>query len=612
MEATTEDLMNSFKVGYETFEDSRNEARQVDDLFHNRHYTPEQLAILANRGQPAETFNVIKMFARMLTGYYSTVVNTVVAAPRHYDDTDQAAALNDTIMKVFEVNRFDTEGDKIKLDGLLSGLMVSFTDTVDTGERDRFGRPINQVVCHHVPSSQVVIDPASTKDDYSDAGYLHRFKWMTDDSLVAKFGKGAKDKLDAYANTLNVDEADFDYSLTSPFSGYYRVFDNYLVVHTVMVDSDGKRWSCFWSGDVMLEKKEITFKRCKWHYRVQKVHDSDKKEYYGVFREIIESQHALNQAILKIQLMINSTKAFVQEGAVSDIDEFTNLFNRVNAVVPVKNLKGIQVEQLSKEVQDQYIIIDQSISRIQQVLGINESFLGMAMASDSGRKVKLQQGQTIMQLQYLTRRIESYYLQLGWDIAGLIQQYYTANQVFNNMDPLVGNRWIELNKPMMKPTGQIGPDGQQVMVPVLLPMYDPANGEELLDEEGNIILAPVSEPGTELQFTRFDIKIETNAYNDEDEKAQLMLESVMSGQIGQVLSQADPAAFLQTAALILKSTKTKYSPHITALIEQTAARLSGDPQTMAQIQGAQGGGQQPQSGPMSKQLKLPANTNEGV
>ncbi len=607
MKIDIENLRNTFKVGYEAYEDSRNESQQVHDLYHNRQFTAEQLAVLESRGQPPETFNVIKMFARMLVGYYSTVVNTVVAAPRHYNDVDAAAALNATIDKVFELNRFDTEGDKIKLNGLLSGLLISYEDVVDTGERDQFGRPIYQVRCHHVPDSQVVLDPESTADDYTDGRWLHRFKWMTEEALTNNFGAKAKDDLDAYANHLDIEEADFDYSYTSPFSGHYRIYNNYLVVHTVAVDNQGKRWSIMWSGDKILSKDEITYKDTRWNYRVQKVHDSDKKEYYGVFREIIASQHALNQAVITIQLMVNSEKVIVQDNAVEDIDEFTRLFNRVNSVIPVKSLKGIQIEKLSREVQDQYIIIDQAISRIQRVLGINESFLGQAMASDSGRKVKLQQNQTIMQLRYLTQRIQTFYQQLGWDIAGLIKQYYTANQVFNQMDPTNGDRWIELNKPIMKPTGDVDQMGQPISVPVLLPMFDPASGKVMEDEAGNIIFAPVSEPGTELAFLRTDIRIEANSYNDEDEKAQLMLETVMSGAVGQVLMQADPAAFLETSALIIKQSKTRYAPDMARILTRVAGKL--DPEVAAMIQqGGGGSGQQP----MSKSLKLPTNTNEGV
>ncbi len=611
MKATIQELKDSFKVGYEAYEPSRKEANEAWDLYHNRHYTDEQLSILANRGQPAETFNVIKLFARMLVGYYSTIVNTVVISPTNPRDIDTASILNDTVNNVFKENRFDIEGDTIKLGGMVSGLLCSYTNVVDTGQKDAFGRPINRIDTHHVPDSQLVLDPMSVMDDYSDARFLHRFKWMSQDAVIRTFGKAKADKLVAYYNHLNVDESEFEFNYGQPYTGYYRVFDNYLIVHSVVEETNGKSYSCFWCGDIMLEKKEITFKKTRWPYRVQRIHSSDRVEYYGIFREVLESQRALNQAVLKIQLMVNSEKAFVEEGAVDNIDDFTTAFNRVNAVIEVRKLSGIKLENMSKDVQDQYIIIDRSLDRIQRVLGINDSFLGMAFASDSGRKVKLQQNATIMSLRYITARMESFYSSLGQDIANLASQYYNANQMIMISDEVVGQRWIEVNKPMMEFSGQMGADGQPIMQPILLPMTDPGSGEIMEDEEGNIILAPVSEEGSDFTFLDFQVNIEANSYNDEDEKAQLMLETVMSGQVGQMVSQVNPAGFFQMAALSIKSTKTKYSPNMATILEQTAQMLSGDPAATQEAKMGAGGGQQAGS-PKSKALKLPTNTNEGV
>lgn len=611
MKAEIQDIKDSFKVGYEAFEQSRKEANEVWDLYHNRQYTADQLAVLNNRGQPAETFNIIKLFARMLVGYYSTVVNTVVVQPEHYADIDTATLLNDTINSVFEHSRFDIEGDQIKLGGMLSGLLCAYLDVSPTGEVDEFGRPLNQVTASHVDDAEIVLDPGSVLDDYSDATWLHRFKWLPKDRVNKIFGKGTTDKLDAYYNFLNIDEADFDFNYGWEYTGYYRVFDNYLIVHTVMEDEDGKRWSVFWSGDEILRKDEITYKETKWPYRVQKLHSSNKTEYYGIFREVVESQKAINQAIIKLQLMVNSEKAYVQEGAVENIDDFTQAFNRVNGVIKVQDLGGIKIEQLTREVIDQYTIIDKSFDRIQRILGINDSFLGMAFASDSGRKVKLQQNATIMSLRYLTARIESFYRSLGWDIASLIKQYYTAHQVLRVSDEIAGSRWFEINKPMMQFSGRIGTDGRPIYEPILLPLTDPASGDFVEDKFGNIILAPVNEAESEFQFTKFQIKIESTSYNDEDEKAQLMLESVMSGQIGQMLSQVNPAGFFQVAALSIKTMKTKYSPNISKILEQTGMSLGQNPAAQQEAK-MMASGQGMPAGPMSRQLKLPQNTNEGV
>ena len=138
MKVEIQDLKDSFKIGYEAFESSRKEANNVWDQYHNRQYTQEQYDTLENRGQPAETFNVIKLFARMLVGYYSTVVNTVMVEPDHYRDVTTASLLNDAVSSIFRRNRYDIEGDTIKLGGLVSGLLCAYVDVRDTGKRDEY------------------------------------------------------------------------------------------------------------------------------------------------------------------------------------------------------------------------------------------------------------------------------------------------------------------------------------------------------------------------------------------------------------------------------------------------------------------------------------------
>jgi len=363
---------------------------------------------------------------------------------------------------------------------------------------------------------------------------------------------------------------------------------------------------------VELFRKEITFKEVKSPFRVQKLHTSDRTEYYGIFREIIETQHAINQALVKIQLMASTQKAYVESGAVDNIADFTRAFNRVTSVVEVSDLAGIKIENMSREVLDQYTIIDKAFDRIQKILSINDSFLGMAFASDSGRKVKLQQNATITALRYLTGRIEQFYRLLGQDVANLIKQFYTAEQALRISDETTGSRWVYVNQPMQIPTGELGPDGEPIYEFAYEEVRDPASGEVMEDEDGNLLFAPIPEGETELAFTDVEIEIATTAYNDEDEKNQLMLETILSGNIGQLLSQVNPSGYFQAASLSLKSMKTKNSPDIAKILADTAERLGGDP-AFAEAASLMAQGQpQQQGGSLSGQLKLPQNTNEGV
>ena len=51
-----------------------------------------------------------------------------------------------------------------------------------------------------MPESEIVLDPMSRRDDYTDARYIHRFKWVTSEQIESLFGKGSLAKLTEYYN----------------------------------------------------------------------------------------------------------------------------------------------------------------------------------------------------------------------------------------------------------------------------------------------------------------------------------------------------------------------------------------------------------------------------
>jgi hypothetical protein len=198
---------------------------------------------------------------------------------------------------------------------------------------------------------------------------------------------------------------------------------------------------------------------------------------------------------------------------------------------------------------------------------------------------------------------------IGWDIVNLVKQYYTANQVIRIADETVGDRWIELNRPLLMPQ----PDGSKQ--PIFVEDIDPASGEPKKDDAGNIVLVPLNDSRTDISFAEVDLEITTNAYNDEDEKNQLMLETMLSGAVGNALMTVNPGGYFKAASLSVRSMKSKYSPDISQILEQTAQMLQPQPQQQENLGMANGSDMEgPAGGPnsqMSSQLKLPQNTNEG-
>ena len=150
-------------------------------MYHNRHFTQDQLNTLANRGQPAE---IQRLKSSHACGY----------CPPQQVKAPEPTSLNAADERHYKAC---LKTEETRRSAIISGVLACETNVVDTGVRDRFGRPINRVVHSDVPTSELVFDPQSTKDDYSDAMFLHRFKWVHESVVAKVFGKDklAKDRV---------------------------------------------------------------------------------------------------------------------------------------------------------------------------------------------------------------------------------------------------------------------------------------------------------------------------------------------------------------------------------------------------------------------------------
>ncbi len=561
---------DAYKISENNYKHSILEGKETINLYHNRQYTEEQLTKLMSNGQPAETFNVIKMFTNAMIGYMDTVVTQANVEPRYMSSAATALLLNDIVEFTLDVNDFEAMNKRIKLDGILTGLMVCYEEVIPTGEKDPYGRPINEIKLSHIPSWQCRIDPMSSLDDYSDAKHFSTFKWIRKEEIERLFGEDKVKELSEYDNFLDGDpEADYEREYVGGHeNGKYRQHDSYLTVKTV-IKYKGKLFSVIWSDETILEKVEITTNELKIPYRVVKMSMSDKAEYYGPLRDITETQKAINQALLQIQLLVNTSKAYVEDNAVENIEEFRELFNRVNAIIPVVDLQGIKIEDMSRDVAAQYSIIDQALNRIKQVLGINDSFLGNSYASDSGRKVAMQTQSSASQLTMVTDRVQYMFKMIATDIVSLIKQFYTAEQVFRIADPLNSAHYVEINKPLQMPTGEITPEGVMVTQLVWDEELD-SDGKPMQDNDGAYIMTPLNQPDTSIQFSEVDIKIVSSNGQNADERNQLLMETFVNGPAGQILMQTNPAGFLRTLAMQISEFGTKHSLEIAKILMDTA------------------------------------------
>ena len=611
-------------------------------MYHEKHFTYEQLAYLQEQKIPPTIFNAVKYFANRILGFMSSTVNTVKITAQQIEDIPIAAINHDMVNYIYRMNGWDTvKGQSAITQYLLTGIFCVSCMPVKSGKVDQFGRPQYEIEIENVSVYDIILDPASKKSDYSDARFIHRRMLMTKDEMMLQFPD--KHEEIAALNPGN-DSVGSDYGYHNRFTennyGYTPNNGLYDVVHSVIVDNKQTNdeteldtysgetnnprkeriWSIYWCGDQILQEKEITYREVRFPYVVYKLHEENiENEFYGIFRGIVPMQKAINSAIIATHRVINTAKKFVAPNAVKDLNKFAEqLSNPDESIIEVDKIEGIidAFGSQAQEAQNQLLILNNDINLLREQLGINLAFIGDAPASDSGRKVQIQREASIAALNSIQRRIQQPYRVMGRNICKYISQYYRATQVFNIVERDVAQRWVEINSPaliavrepviMQAPNGEVYLDhqsGPQILDENGEPVFryhfeqaiDPETNEFMVGEDGETIWAPVPTLGSEIRNFDPDIIVDSTAYDNEQQVAIDFAHNLLNSAAGTLLAQVDPAAYLEVFAELARGAKTLATSKVADALLRAAEKIVAAQQAQG-TEGNGGGGEVQQAG----------------
>ena len=164
----------------------------------------------------------------------------------------------------------------------------------------------------------------------------------------------------------------------------------------------------------------------KFPYLVYKLHREDTvNEFYGIFRDIIPHMQAINNAQIALHRAINTRKVFVTPDAVTDKQKFDQQYGSPGVSrVDVDELEGIKEAVKPGSAEEQLTIINYHLQQIKEDMGINDAFLGVSAASDSGRKVEIQRQSTVNALKPIERTVQQIFRLLGGDMCNFYTQYW--------------------------------------------------------------------------------------------------------------------------------------------------------------------------------------------
>ena len=463
--------------------------------------TPDEVrAVLENRGQPANEFNVIAPVIRWITGTEKRTRVDYRVIPRGKEDGALAESKTKLLKYVSDVNKSAFERSRAFEDVVTAGIgwteEVISTDPTEEPMRVRWEDWRN-----------VLHDHLSRAYDMGDARFLFRWRWVDLDVAIAMF-PWAKIKLESIAeeNLALVDEQEFDThnsqstwqepmadelygwrkrvrlvlceyrepekvkifrsgplkgclcNPADPTDRYYfgraETADGVKMVMRRMLFATGKDLGHSYdnlgnilSGVVLLHDDRSPYRHNRfsltpwWGYRRKR-----DGLPYGVVRNLTDPQDDYNHRRNKVNHLLSTKRTVMDEGAVDDVDEYADEVARPDGIIIKKQGKELRIETELQLAQANMAVMHEDGALVQSISGVTDEQMGRSTNAQSGKAIEARSNQGVSCTADLFDNYRQSFQLSGEKQLSLIEQFYDEPKVFRLLGGARQVEFFEVNQ----------------------------------------------------------------------------------------------------------------------------------------------------------------------
>lgn len=412
-------LKNLYELDKKANDCALNEYLEAKKYYHGEQLPPEVKSIILNRGQAPIIENIFKLIINKIIGYKAQSISEIKVSGRQEMDTPLANVLND-LLKYFSQNRNYNREMTARDKNLIFGLAV-IELWIQQDENKDFDLQFKSLE----PES-FLIDCYSKDLNALDARRFHKKINMS---------------LNEAKQILDV----------TPFknAGGTNEDERCVIIESWIKDENGLFHRYIWQEAGLLKSELSPFKNGMHPFIISKYQIDDKGLWYGLFRDIKPLQDYVNFAENRMANMMGSLKAFFEEDAVLNAEEFINEASLDNAIVKVRS--GALKENKFQFIQHHNDIatLSQKANEKRQLAkmlsGLNEEALGLANNRLSAAAVSQRKETGLMGLQEYLNACEHMDRLIFEKVIFFITHYFTKEQVFKITDEKTGERYFSIN-----------------------------------------------------------------------------------------------------------------------------------------------------------------------
>lgn len=412
------ELKDYYNLDLKANQRSLNEYKESIKYYHGDQIEQANLNTILSRGQSPVIENIFKLIINKIVGYKAQSIAEIKVSGRQENDINTAILLND-ILKVFTED-INYNKEIIKRDkNLIFGLGICEL-WIEADEHE----DLNLLIKTLDPNC-FLIDAYSEDLNALDARRFHK-------KINISFDE-AREKLSALPYVKNNSGIDKRCVLIETWIKEGDAFARYI-----------------WQDQGVLTYEPKPFKNGTHPFIISKFNIDDKGTWYGLFRDIKPLQDYINYSENKMMNMIGTLKAFFEEDAILETEEFIRQASLDNAVVKVKS--GALRDNKLKFVEHHHDI--STISRksnekrqlAKMLSGLNDEALGIANSRMSNEAISQRREAGLMGLQEYLNACDSMDRLIFKKAIDFISLYFTKRQIFKITDERVGERYFAINE----------------------------------------------------------------------------------------------------------------------------------------------------------------------
>lgn len=476
--------------------ENRKEMERDEAFYDGDQWSPEELEILADRGQAPTVYNMIQTSVNWMLGTQRRSAMDYKILPRRADGADSAQRKTELFAHVRDMNHSQRARSSAFADAVKVGL--GWLETGQSDEED------GALVFDRSPSWRSILwDSLATEENLQDARFISRTKWLDFDhakvlwpgrvALIRRslhgidsrgsspgdeeMADGAMDSVEFMDSTSVLGRnGSEDYGALRPrlrviefwfkrlenlpimrggqFNG--EVYDEWSQGHwdeirteaaTVVTRPRETVWLMMMTEKGVLDLRRSPYRHNRypftpvWGYR----RAADGMPY-GVIRSMRPINQAINKYASKGLNAISSNRLFVQEGSVDDPETARDEMARPDGVVIYK--AGFsppirETDSTTPALMDGFFARDAAL--MQSISGITDESMGRTTNATSGKAIVARQDQGALATSSLFDSLRYAELLHGEKILVNIEQFYDRQMQFRILDDKDKPAWKGIN-----------------------------------------------------------------------------------------------------------------------------------------------------------------------